>query len=132
MTRLPGHCDPRSSPENATAQTTPSRLTIVPHIWKSSPLLSAFTAAISALLRAAYDGRPEHALPPLSSSAQAADDTATRPKSSRHERLRFMLVSFVVDRPRSPDAPLRRAGPVVCRAGGRFDASNERAACTTR
>ena len=32
MTRLPGHCAPRLMPENATAQTTPSRSTMVPHI----------------------------------------------------------------------------------------------------
>src|SRR2546423_1090914 len=33
MTRLPGHCAPRLLPVNATAQTMPSRSTMVPHIW---------------------------------------------------------------------------------------------------
>jgi hypothetical protein len=33
MTRLPGHCEPRSAPVNATAHTIPSRLTIgAPHV----------------------------------------------------------------------------------------------------
>src|SRR6185369_12656404 len=32
ITRLPGHCAPRFAPENATAQTTPSRSTMVAHI----------------------------------------------------------------------------------------------------
>src|SRR5205807_145849 len=32
MTRLPGHCAPRFTPENATAHTTPSRFTMVAHI----------------------------------------------------------------------------------------------------
>ena len=32
ITRLPGHCAPRLTPENATAQTMPSRSTMVAHI----------------------------------------------------------------------------------------------------
>ena len=32
ITLLPGHCAPRFTPVNATAHTTPSRSTIVPHI----------------------------------------------------------------------------------------------------
>ena len=44
ITRLPGHCAPRFAPENATAQTTPSRLTMVAHIWLFSPLVSAAVA----------------------------------------------------------------------------------------
>src|SRR4029079_3260113 len=52
MTLLPGHCAPRLTPENATAHTTPSRSTIVPHIWLLSPLVSAAVAASSACFNA--------------------------------------------------------------------------------
>ena len=48
MTRLPGHCAPRSVPLNATAHTTPSRSTIVPHIWLFSPEVSSIVAWINA------------------------------------------------------------------------------------
>src|SRR5690349_20678431 len=126
MTRLPGHCDPRSSPENATAHTTPSRSTIVPHIWKSRPLLSACTAAISALLSVAYEGSPEQALRPLSASAHAADDATTRPKSSRHERLRFMLVSLSLNVLVVQTVPsTRRAGGYAGREDESTQAMNE-------
>src|SRR6185503_1061400 len=61
MTRLPGHCAPRSTPEKATAQTMPSRFTTVAHIWLLRPLLSACVAVSSAAFSAACDGRPRHA-----------------------------------------------------------------------
>ncbi len=48
MTRLPGHCAPRLSPVNTTAQTTPSRSTIVAHMFMFRPLASASVAAASA------------------------------------------------------------------------------------
>ena len=54
MTRLPGHCAPRSVPEKAMAHTTPSLFTTVAHIWRSRPLDSAATALSSATLRAPY------------------------------------------------------------------------------
>src|SRR5277367_506030 len=44
ITRLPGHCAPRFTPLNATAQTIPSRSTIVPHIWLFNPLASVAVA----------------------------------------------------------------------------------------
>ena len=53
MTRLPGHCAPRSTPEKATAHTTPSRFTIVAHIWLLRPLVSACVAASRAAFKAA-------------------------------------------------------------------------------
>src|SRR5436309_3063828 len=65
ITRLPGHCEPRSAPENATAQTTPSRSTTVAHIWKSRPLVSTATALTSAAFNCAWLGSPTH--PPDSS-----------------------------------------------------------------
>ena len=37
MTRLPGHWSPRSLPVNATAHTTPSRLTTVAHMSRLKP-----------------------------------------------------------------------------------------------
>src|SRR4051794_34703468 len=58
MTRLPGHCAPRLTPEKTTAQTTPSRFTTVAHMWLFRPLVSACVAATSAALSAAWDGRP--------------------------------------------------------------------------
>ena len=53
MTRLPGHCAPRLTPVNATAQTTPSRSTIVPHMFIFRPLPSALVASDSAFFRSA-------------------------------------------------------------------------------
>src|SRR6202040_735574 len=58
MTRLPGHSAPRFTPENATAQTTPSRFTMVAHIWLLSPLFSAARAKANAVSRALWLGRP--------------------------------------------------------------------------
>jgi hypothetical protein len=46
---LPGHCAPRFTPVNATAHTTPSRSTIVPHIWLFNPLDSVAVAAANAV-----------------------------------------------------------------------------------
>src|SRR5215469_2079623 len=40
ITLLPGHWAPRFTPENATAHTTPSRSTMVAHIWLFNPLVS--------------------------------------------------------------------------------------------
>src|SRR5262249_45085738 len=53
ITRLPGHCAPRLAPVNATAQTTPSRSTIVAHIWFFKPLASAALAASKAVFSVA-------------------------------------------------------------------------------
>ena len=56
MTRLPSHWLVRSAPVNATAQTTPLRSTMVPHMWlPSSPFCSA-VAADSAAFRLSHDG----------------------------------------------------------------------------
>jgi hypothetical protein len=52
ITRLPSHCASMVPPENATAQTVPSRATSVAHIWLLSPLASAITAADSACFSA--------------------------------------------------------------------------------
>src|ERR1700682_2849091 len=62
MTRLPGHCAPRLTPVNATAQTVPSRSTMVPHIWLLRPLVSACVAVASALCSTLYVGRLLHPL----------------------------------------------------------------------
>src|SRR5258707_14933783 len=61
MARLPGHWAPRFTPEKATAQTTPSRLTRVAHIWLFRPLVSAAVAAAIAFFSAEKLGRFEHA-----------------------------------------------------------------------
>ena len=50
ITRLPGHWAAAFTPENATAQTTPSRFTRVAHMWLLRPLVSAATAATRAAL----------------------------------------------------------------------------------
>src|SRR5438552_15060147 len=60
-TRLIVNSADRSEPENATAQTTPSRFTIVAHMWLLRPLVSADTAATSAALSCACVGRPAQA-----------------------------------------------------------------------
>lgn len=49
--------EPRSAPVKATAHTTPSRLTIVPHMSRLNPPLPWFRAAVSAVLRLAWLGR---------------------------------------------------------------------------
>src|SRR5260370_4812298 len=63
MARLPGHWAPRFTPEKATAQTTPSRLTMVAHIWLFRPLVSAAVAVARAFCSAEKLGRFEHAEP---------------------------------------------------------------------
>jgi hypothetical protein len=63
MARLPGHWAPRFTPENATPQTTPSRLTMVAHIWLFRPLVSAAVAVTRAFFSAEKLGRFEHAEP---------------------------------------------------------------------
>jgi len=63
MARLPGHWAPWFTPENATAQTTPSRLTMVAHIWLFKPLVSAAVAVARAFFSAEKLGRFEHAEP---------------------------------------------------------------------
>src|SRR5262249_55640081 len=57
MTRLPGHWSPRSEPVKATAQTTPSRFTMVPHMSRLKPPLAWFLAWIKAARNAACDGK---------------------------------------------------------------------------
>src|SRR5438128_1628612 len=52
MTRLPGHWAARLTPVKATAQTTPSRLTRVAHIWLFRPLVSAAVAEAIAFFNA--------------------------------------------------------------------------------
>ena len=55
ITRLPGHCVARSVPENATAHTTPSRSTMVAHMWLFKPLVSAGLASVcGGILLTAY------------------------------------------------------------------------------
>jgi hypothetical protein len=58
ITRLPGHCEPRFAPVNATAQTMPSRSTIVPHMSRLKPPLPAgsLRAAVNACLSVAWLG----------------------------------------------------------------------------
>src|SRR5437016_13959626 len=63
MTRLPGHWAARLTPEKATAQTTPSRLTRVAHIWLFRPLVSAAVAEAIAFFNAEELGRLEHEKP---------------------------------------------------------------------
>src|ERR1700704_6106777 len=63
MARLPGHWAPRFTPENATPQTTPSRSTMVAHIWLFRPLVSAAVAVARAFFSAEKLGRFEHANP---------------------------------------------------------------------
>src|SRR5512134_932453 len=67
ITRLPGHWLPLLVPEKATAQTTPSRSTMVAHMLLFSPLSSASTAASRAALSAAWLGNA-----PQSAAAGAA------------------------------------------------------------
>src|SRR4051812_46434628 len=62
ITRLPGHWSPRSSPVNATAHTTPSRLTTVAHICNPNPPFGCACAASRALRRAEWEGRPRQEL----------------------------------------------------------------------
>ncbi len=84
MTRLPGHWAPRLTPEKATAQTTPSRLTRVAHIWLFRPLVSAAVAEAIAFFNAEKLGRFEHEKPwssvfcvaLLAASAQATATTS--------------------------------------------------------
>src|SRR5271165_2969565 len=61
ITRLPGHCDPRSAPVNATAHTTPSRLTTVAHISRLNPPLDWLRAAVRAAFSWLQFGRSLHA-----------------------------------------------------------------------
>src|SRR5207342_3484486 len=60
ITRLPGHWLPRLAPVNATAQTTPSRLTTVPHISRLKPPLATPRAAESAARSWLCVGRSLH------------------------------------------------------------------------
>ena len=53
ITRLPVHWAPRFAPENATAQTLPSRSTRVAHMFRFKPLVSADTALTRADFSAA-------------------------------------------------------------------------------
>src|SRR5437762_14101019 len=84
MTRLPGHWAARLTPEKATAQTTPSRLTRVAHIWLFRPLVSAAVAEAIAFFNAEKLGRFEHEKPwssvfcvaLLAASAQATATTS--------------------------------------------------------
>src|ERR1700716_1402708 len=69
MTRLPGPRAKRAATEKATAQTTPSRSTIVAHMWLFSPLFSSAVALSSALLSAAWLGS---AAQPFAARADAA------------------------------------------------------------
>lgn len=57
MTRLPGHRAPRLIPVNATAHTTPSRFTMLPHMFMFRPDPSVLVAVVSAAFRAAWLGR---------------------------------------------------------------------------
>src|SRR5262249_8511574 len=72
ITRLPGHCAPRSVPEKATAHTIPSRSTMVAHICRFNPLPSATTAVFSAAFSAEYAGRVLQPFDPLSSSSSSS------------------------------------------------------------
>ena len=56
---------PDATPEKATAQTTPSRFTIVAHMWLLSPLVSAATAASRAAFSCAWLGSPWQLARPL-------------------------------------------------------------------
>ena len=63
ITRLPGHWAARSTPENATAHTMPSRFTSVAHMWLFRPLVSATTAAARAVRSWEWLGSPWQAEP---------------------------------------------------------------------
>src|SRR5438034_4763521 len=93
MARLPGHWAPRFTPENATAQTTPSRLTMVAHIWLLRPLVSVAVALASAACSSPCDGRPVHLLPPSSSPARTARDSNNPPPA----RTSAVTILFCVD-----------------------------------
>jgi hypothetical protein len=81
ITRLPGHWAAAFTPENATAQTRPSRFTIVAHIWLFSPLVSAATAAISADFNCEWLGSPlqDDPVPPPSPDVGLAARATARP-----------------------------------------------------
>jgi hypothetical protein len=91
ITRLPGHCAPRSVPENAIAHTTPSLLTTVAHIWKLRPLVSAATALSSAAFSAAWDGR---LLQSLSLPAKADDGMRKIASNKLNVIVRFIRTSM--------------------------------------
>src|SRR5262249_3422273 len=76
MTRLPGHCDARFVPVKATAQTMPSRSTMVAHMFMLRPLPSVFVAATRAAFSFAWLGRALHPLlsPSLSAKAEMAQN----------------------------------------------------------
>src|SRR5260370_18473132 len=63
MARLPGPWAPRFTPEKATAQTTPSRLTMVAPIWLFRPLVSAAVALGRAVFSAGKLGTVDTAEP---------------------------------------------------------------------
>ena len=56
ITRLPGHWEPALVPLKATAQTTPSRSTMVAHMCRLRPLASVRVAATRAAFRALWLG----------------------------------------------------------------------------
>src|SRR5580765_6374571 len=90
MTRLPGHSSPRSLPVNATAQTTPSRLTIVPHMLRPNPPLATFLAAARAALSSAWLGSRLHSLSEPASAGRAA---------SRTPRINALRTNIFIDSP---------------------------------
>src|SRR5918994_7604876 len=63
ITRLAGHCAARSDPENATAHTTPSRSTMVAHMWLFRPLFSSAVALSSAAFSVPCVGNAEQPAP---------------------------------------------------------------------
>ncbi len=102
ITRLPGHWSPRSSPVNATARTTPSRLTMVARMSRLNPPLDSFRAAIRADLRAAWLGSLPHSLA-LRPSATAVcgcilENPRISPVTSKGNRW-LMMILLVGTRP---------------------------------
>src|SRR5207248_2305742 len=97
ITRLPGHCAPRSPPENATAHTIPSRSTMVAHMLKfrPDPAPSAFTAVVRADFSADWLGRPLQLLlaGPCANTVRgsAAAHRAVRPNLERCFMIVFSL-----------------------------------------
>src|SRR5215469_9024801 len=97
ITLLPGHWAPRFTPENATAHTTPSRSTMVAHIWLFNPLVSAAVAATSAAFRALYSGSPLHPLFPFPALRVAAVHINNSAKASVRHTTRVDIVSLLFE-----------------------------------
>jgi integral membrane sensor domain MASE1 len=95
ITRLPGHCAALWFPEKATAHTTPSRFTTVAHIWLLRPLVSACTAAASAVLSWFCVGNPrQSARWAPSESARVTGTASPRQLAKTPDRAILTIIVF--------------------------------------